>query len=34
MKPAMSLEHEVSPRLAPVLAKLAKQYTRIDSAFF
>ena len=34
MKPAMSLKHEVSPTLAPVLAKLAKRYTRINSAFF
>jgi hypothetical protein len=33
MKPAMSLKHEVSPKLAPILAKLAKQYTRIHSAF-
>ena len=33
-KPAMSLKHEVSPTLAPVLAKLAKRYTRINSMFF
>ena len=34
MKPAMSLKHEVSPTLTPVLAKLAKQYTQINSMFF
>ena len=34
MKPAISLKHEVSPTLAPVLTKLAKRYTRINSAFF
>ena len=34
IKPAMSLKHEVSPTLAPILAKLAKQYTRINSMFF
>jgi hypothetical protein len=34
MKPAMSLKHEVSATLGPVLAKLAKRYMRINSAFF
>ena len=34
MKAVMSLKHEVSPTLAPILGKLAKRYTRINSAFF
>jgi hypothetical protein len=34
MKPIMSLKHEVSLTLGPVLTKLAKRYTQIDSMFF
>ena len=34
IKPIMSLKHEVSSTLAPILIKLAKRYPQIDSMFF
>jgi hypothetical protein len=33
-KPTMSLKHNISPTLAPILTKLALQYTKIDGMFF
>jgi hypothetical protein len=34
IKPIMSLKHEVSATIGPVLAKLAHRYTQIDSMFY
>ena len=34
IRPVMSLKHDVSPTIGPVLAKLGKRYTPIDSMLF
>jgi len=34
LKPVMSLKHDVSVMLGPILTKLAKRYTGIDSMYF